>query len=470
MPDPEADSGVAVGVAEPPPSAEVTPAIPATPSQSPQARLVVSDYQKMSIWQAFERMTQDDWSDKMVYIVRSFPFTVNIHTGLKYGSIFKGGYPGITEEQIQDNFGGGKFRLWLNMGKMTMCNAHAGPYPGKPKLLPDEDLMLTQHDGEEAAAPAADAGNEMLLKILDRLLNEREAAQATGDTKSADSIGRALDIVTNAAKRANDMVADSNKPQTLESQVATFTAIKNLIEPKDKDESLTKLLITKLLDRAFATPAASATAANPVDQLNATMDLVEKLQERFGEGPRGGSDWKSLLIQAIPAVVEHLAQMAKTIQSRPIVVNMPRNFRPGPGAPPPGPAMIPVDALPFNPADMGGAPQPLDEGEIPSPTPDTRNPAPAYELAPLDHIKRRLVAMFYRGKPGDLCASFIEDAAPALYEHLKGQSAETLLPFMQTDPILSEIAGQPGIKEWLEELVTFVKDVESETPETAKVN
>ncbi len=442
--------------------------IPRTVASASSTRLTLADYHALSIFEAMEKMTEEDWSDKMLYIVRSMPYTVNKgEPTKKHGSIHKGGFPGMTKEEISDAFGGYKFHLWLKMGKATLCEGWH-EVDADPKLLPTEQLV-TPSETRQPAEAAASAGEASMAKVIQLLLEERKSkAEQVGDTQTANAMQKAIELVASGAQQAQAIIAKAGQAPTLNEQFDMAQKIMALAAPKE--DSVSKALMLKLIDRAFAAPPTAGTTANPLDQIGSTMDLIDKLEEKFGGSTRGGSDWRGLLAQAAFKLMEHLPTLARAIQQRPVYVVNPTRY-PGAGAPQAIPGYVPPpeasptpDTRPLTPEQtFGGPPQPLDAP--PALTPDTPPPTPALELAPIDQIQSRLVRMFYKGKGGDLAASFIEDAAPSLYERLKGKTVEELFLSLNVYPILAPLAGEPGIKEWLKELAEYIAEEEAETEE-----
>lgn len=457
------DAGGAVAVLDPEKAAEASSSASAPPLQ----RMKISEYHDLDIWSARAKMNEADWADKLQYVYRSDPFTVSKHTKQRYGYLFKGGFPGMSEDEIARTFGGGRFRSYLTQGRVQLVNGYCEGR-GKPILRDDEELMITPLEDEPETAPS-DFSNPIIDKLLTAVLEQKRVrAEDSGDKETASALQRAIGLVADGAGKAQEMIASANKAPTLNEQFEMVKNIMALAAPKQSD--FTEKLLLKLLDHSF-TPAVAAPQINPVDNLTSTMELIDQLQDKFGGAARG--DWKSTVaqavIQALPSVIKELGGIARAMQQRPQVILPPGAFIPQ-HAPAPVAAVPPTFNVNATPPGMAAPP-----AEVPGSAPQAPpNGVPAVTTPALDAVKNRLVLMFFRGKGGDLAASFIEEVAPAMYEQLKGKTADELLAVMPVDPILAQIAIQDGIKEWVKELVDYIAEEETEVPTiepaTAPVN
>lgn len=448
--------GAAVAVAELP---EVeTPAVESAPKVK---RLSIDDYGKMSMWEAMAQMNEDDWSNKMLYVYRSAPFTVNKHTNQKYGSIFKGGTPGITQEELQNNFGGGKFRLYLKQGKVTLCDAHQ-IVDGKPKLLPDELLMTGGDDGADTPAPTSDPNSQMALEVIRELLQERkDKAAAQGDVQQVSAINSAIGLMSQASERANKLVADANKAPSLNEQFDLVQKVMALAAPKEDKTMM--ILLSKLLERAF--PAQAAPTANPAQQLKESVETLKSLKELWGEAEGAASgDWKTTLVAAlVPAVPQIIGFLRQAANRPPQVIVM----QPGPDgrfhavpqrATPQTLETVPIEQPPGVEVEShsreSGNPPPAPGGPTGPPT--------GGDLLAGDSLKLKVVTMFLKGNDGSLVASFIENAAPTVYAGLRQIDAQLFPGFLKNDPILSQIATEAPFEEWCKEFLEFMHEEEED--------
>lgn len=452
-------------------SSEETPpqASEAEPQPANPPRLKLEDYRGMSIWQAMERMTDDDWSDKMLYLYRVQPWTVNKHTKQKIGALHKGGFPGISKQEIERTFGGGRFRLYLKMGKSTLCDAYA-EIDGKPRLTADEELMVPDAPEQNGRA-VTDPNLAAVLNLLHETMEEkRDQAAAAGDKDSATAFNKSLELMATASTRANQLVAEAGKGTSLADTVATLKTLLEMAAPKGSD--FTNKLMLTLLDRVVGQPAQ---AANPATQFKEMLESLRSFKELFPEpeSPVGGN-WKEMAVNAIPQVLKHLAEMVREQARRPVILYPAGPNRYVPQAAAPGgtagafPAGLqgPVFVSPSSDGEPGtatGIPQAPVESSAPNPQPPA--PSPDSPIAPIDEIKRRLVMMYYRGEPGDVAATFVEYAAPEMYKWLEGQTVETLTPLVQKDTILGILAREEGLSEWLKELVAGIAEAKSQSSE-----
>lgn len=443
------------------PQAETVPSIP--------TRLKLTDYSQMSLWQALERMTEDDWSDKLLYLYRSDPWTVNKFTKKKMGAIHKGGYPPITQDEIARTFGGGRFKLYLKMGKTTVSDAFL-ELEGKPKLSTEEELATPSET--EVSSKGADPNLTAVLELLrDTVEERRDQAVASGDKDAATALNKSIDLMSQASMKANEIVAQAGKGTSLADTVATLKTLLEVAAPKSNTllDKLMPVLIERMLGQG-------AQAANPATQFKDMLTALKEMREIFPEPEASpiGQNWKEILANALPQVVKGLADIVKEQARRPVIL-----YPAGPGRyTPQPPGQQPPPAFPPGPQGPTfiSAPEAVAAAASPPPEPGNVEAPPAaspVELAnaplqPIDEIKRRLVRMYYGGEPGDVAATFVQYAAPEMYQWLERQSVETLLPLIQTDAVLGILAREEGLREWLTEMVDGIAEAKTESGEEKK--
>lgn len=456
------------------PTAETTPA--ATPIPQRKKILEAAAYKGMSIWQALERMNDDDWSDKMLYVLRVAPMTTNSATGEKYGSQLKGYYPKFNKADLESMLGGGRFKLWLNTTAGGNLKIATEEIPGAPKLLENE-VLKSRSEEKTAAAPAPSGGMDLNgVKDLLRMFLEaqRQERVEAGDETGASALSESIKLVASGAAEGQRLIVDASKAPTLTDQLTTVRQLMEIATPKQDDT--TKLLIKTLIERSL--PAAGP-VANPINQMKEAFETMKSAKELFGEAEAAASgDWKSTLVAALAPAIPQIIQTLRALSNRPPQVIV---MQPGPNG-----QMIQVpqratpqtlDTVPLDAGSAGVPPAPeVSAPSVPPSVPSVVNPAGA-DLLTGDPLKLRVVTMFLKGKDGGLVASFVEDVAPTVYNGLRQIDAGLFPGFLKNDPILAQIATEPGFDEWCKEFLEYMHEEEEEgegatapqTPTTAPV-
>jgi hypothetical protein len=414
------------------------------------ALLTLQDYKGMSLWQALQRMTEEDWSDKMLYINRVQPFTVNKTSGEKYGSLDKGKFVGWTEEMFRSRFGGGRFHLWLKRGRDT-CAEATPQWDGDIKLLVDEELKARLLP----AAGAQPAAGEETAKVVKMFLDEqRRQREEAGDDDGVEVLDNAIELMSKASEKAIEIAAGGRGNGGIAELTTAMKTMHDMIKPSEQI-SLKDLMEfgLKVADK-LTKPSAGQNPEkphNPIDEMRNMMALMRELREESGGVAAAPSrdDWKMQLvaagmqlIQNLPAIMQQqrqsqLEQFQMMLAGRALhgQVGMPGMpaMAPGPVGTPSGPAAAPAAAF-AGPAAGVAARDPLTE------------------------IKQNVVRMFKEGDEGTFAARMIQVVNPMLYKALSTAPKDDIMKFIAQDEVLREIADSPDLPQFLKEMVQYFEE------------
>jgi hypothetical protein len=395
-------------------------------------RMSDADYENLSIFEAMKRMTLDDWSDKLLYVYRTRPMSVNKITG-NHNYIDKLG-ESIDEEWLKQTYGGGTFKLILNGANPTrnLATGYA-KIPGDPILRTDETLVTPQ-EKENGAKVGQGSSADDVLKILgaakDLVGKERPQDDPTGK-----ALTQALDLVATGAKKGMEISAleASNKSMSIEK---IFELALQAREPKE--DPMLKSLILPVLRRALEPPAAPKEKT-----LKEWLEELEALEELLGTRGRRSNPPDSLW-SVLATAASKLAEAAPDL-IRAVRGGMAPQFR----APQPVVAQYGPQPPTLPPA-FGGMP-PAAPGH------------PANQAPPIDPLlitKTKIVRLFVDDDNGAIAGGILRLEAPQIFQSLKGKTLDEVKNFLGTDPILKELLGQEGVDEFVGQVLDYVNDEE----------
>lgn len=409
------------------------------PDSEPQAgRMEESEYENLSIWQAMERMTPDDWSDKLLYVYRLKPMSVNKLTG-DHNYIDKR-MESIDQDTLKAMYGGGTFQLILNKTNPTRTLIKAQvKIPGDPIIRADETLVTPPEakSGQVQGATVVQQGTNVddTIKLINAM-KDVVAKERPHDDPTGKALSQALDLVAEGAKKGMEITAleAGNKSMSMEK---IFELALQAREPKE--DPMLKSLILPVLRRALEPPAPAKEKS-----LKEWLEEVEAVEDLMGTRGRRGNPPDSLwsvLATAASKLAEAAPDLIRALRGpqfapRPNVVAQPY------GAPQP----------PMLPAGITGATAPAAASGQPA--------APAPPIDPLLITKTKIVRLFVDDDNGAIAGGILRLEAPAMFQSLKGKPLDEVKTFLATDPILKELLGQEGVDEFIGQVLDYVNDEE----------
>jgi hypothetical protein len=423
---------------------------PAAQSLEASGRMADPDYENLSIFQAMKRMSPEDWSDKLLYIYRIRPMSVNRTTGV-HNYIDKLMEP-IDEEGLKLAYGGGTFKLILNATNPSrnLVTGYA-KVPGDPILRSDETLV-TQPEKAPAngAGPAPGQSAEDVLKILsaakDLVGKDGRPADAT-----AAALSQALNLVSEGAKKGMEITA----VQAANSGVSIEKLLELALKAREpKEDPMLKELIRPVIERALQPPPAAKEKSLKewVEELEAVEDVLGTRGRRSNPPD---SIW-SVLATAASKAAEALPDLIRALRSPAVPAQFVRPVRyPAPGGAPP--AALPPGIVPGSPS--AGYPAPA------GPPPGAAATIP---IDPQLIVKTRIVRAFVDGDNGEFVGWYLRMESPGIYQAMKGKSVEDVKTFLAMDPILKELLGQEGLDEFLEQVLSYVNEEGEAEPAAAE--
>jgi hypothetical protein len=400
------------------------------------ARMDESEYENLSIWQAMERMTPDDWSDKLLYIYRLKPMSVNKLTG-DHNYIDKR-IESIDQDTLKAMYGGGTFQLILNKTNPTRTLIKATvKIAGDPIIRADETLV-TPPDAKAAAAPGATVVQGTSVDDTIKLIGAMKEVigkERPQDDPTGKALTQALDLVATGAKKGMEISAleASNKSMSIEK---IFELALQAREPKE--DPMLKSLILPVLRRALEPPAAPKEKT-----LKEWLEELEALEEVLGTRGRRSNPPDSLW-SVLATAASKLAEAAPDL-IRAVRGGMTPQFR--------GPQPVVAQYGPQPPT------LPPAFGGMPPGAPGH----PANQPPPIDPLlitKTKIVRLFVDDDNGAIAGGILRLEAPQIFQSLKGKTLDEVKNFLGTDPILKELLGQEGVDEFVGQVLDYVNDEE----------
>lgn len=416
---------------------------------------VQSFISKQDFWQKMETAFRETPADCSVYIYRQLP---------KSRMNGSGGYLAIltepfTEEDIKKRWGGYQFRAMLNRGR-TMLAATTFDIEATPKLDAEKELNFVHRPGDPAAGGLSGGGDiRTALEFVQSQLDKSDPANS-----------RALDIIADAAKKANEMlIGQMPKQLSTVEMLAQFAELRKNLAPTT--DPIMAALLPELIKKAFAGPADNATSS-----VEGTLSLVSKIKDMFGGSFAGAAVRTGLadkFIEALPQIVEKagpLMDRLVAISKNNAEIARFRAMTAGIPAQQPAPANVTTRAIPqaAAPAANGNPPvaapgsfAPLQTEEL-----DAAAPAPAPMPPGADRLasdleaffKFRVVEMIEGNFSGDQVYSFICGANPVLAAMMMNASEVQIREFLASDPVLARAATLPVFDQFLTEMMEYISE------------
>jgi hypothetical protein len=375
----------------------------------------------------------------------------------------------IDEEYLLKKHGSGVYFLLLNDAKRTVDSATVQLYnPDHPPNVRLEELTddpgnapylallkrtPDESKGDEGSARAAVTA---LSGLLTKLVEQRQAGNPSEETER---------------KLTNTLVSWALEQTGKDRQVATaqgdptalaglIRALKELAPPAPADPVV-------LLDRLFALSekvrppvAPESERTDGLGQLDQLLDVIGKLEERFGGRGRaiaGHASTTEIVVKALPEILrEASALMGKTTEAARLAHSrVPIGPGISPGAQIPGPAS-PTPEEQRTAATVMPAPPPLE-------TEPVGGSAPCAPTSADTIIKQAIVAHVLDGRDGEEMGTWLEMTAPALIEALEKIPAAKLKTWILGDTILKQLGDFAGLDKFLEEFGKFLHEPEEAT-------
>lgn len=383
----------------------------------------------LPIWEYFETIKPEDWSEHIGYLYRVQP-----KIGGQEGYLMKFAEP-ITVDQVRDRFGGQVFRAILKKGQQRVCDT-VFTIEAPPKMQTDQGNYQTAQ-----TQPTNSGGGDIARHAIDVATDPQRAA---------------VSLTQEAARSGFEML---RAQMTAGGQQLTLRDVFELMDRMEAKRAtapsggsgMPTWLETALVAVVPALIGRILTPENPIETFGKLASALQNIPG-FG-GKSGGNDWKAAMVEALPRVAQSATEiMGEWRRTAEIAANAQRGALP-PAQP--APALTAGSGAPANPnpaAPPAGAP--------PAAPPSSAPAAPP----PDGWLKMKLRDMFIAGRSGEDVGRFLEDIHPAFLEQITSIAPEQLQSYLRMDPdgILSPFADDPRMLPFLKELHTWANDVETQ--------
>lgn len=384
----------------------------------------------------------------------------------------------VTLAEIKGEFGGGKYIIALERNGRYVTS-HTFEIAGQ------SIYSSRERAGHPAAAAAAPADGPLMQQFVNMLRDELQRSREQGGG-AAGVTERALDLITDAAKRSNEIVTKQT-PQA-EGPTAALRemigAIKDMGLLGGAQHSTLGSLVTEITPLiTLLTPLLGKffTPSDPLSQVTQFMSLMDKLDElrgKAGGGGRGTTTNDLLLagIEQLPKVLNEMGQQkaqALEHQQRQLAVGARVSHGTSPlppaGAPTPhssaavspaaqpqargGAATPPLSPLRVVPLSERTSPGPLAEatvGAVGAPTnlsPSVPyNPTQDLKVQYDEWVKLRVVEMIAMGFPGEQIAASLDVWKPEMIRELAQRSEQEIEAIFSLDPVLAQVVKHPNCR------------------------
>jgi hypothetical protein len=407
----------------------------------------------MDFWEKMEQCFKTEPAEHSVYLYRTQPRS-RINGSGGYLAILTESF---TEEDLKKRWGGYQFRAMLNRGRKCVC-ATSIEIEAPPKLDEQRELNFVTRPGDHNGGgngAGTDTPTAQLVELIKGQLDSTNPAHK-----------EALKIVTDAAAKANEMLlAQMPKQPTSIEMMTQLATLQKMMNPGNDDT--TKLLLAKVIDKAFATPA-----DNSANSFDAMLKMYERISGLFGGG--GGAPARpsigERIVEALPSLVDKAIPLMDrylkiTENNRAIAeYRMRVGGQPMPAAQPAPRPAIPVGASTapaVQPTQAPGA-SPLQTVPLSAST----EPAPAGTDQLAGELEQfltyRIVTMIRDGFRGDQVYNFISGANPMFAAMLANANEVQIREFLASNPILKEALALPEFDQFLSELLEYISEEKAE--------
>ena len=408
------------GVGESIEETTVTRVIPAKGAESERISSDALEY--------MELIGREKWDqgNHMAYVYRLEPPVYRGTTGPTY--VTKYATP-ITLDQIQQEYGGGMWRILIKKGSERMADRNY-PISGTPR-------DLTRATQEFNAAMNGNSSTQV---------------DTAGGITPGGVVSKAMDMVGNTeAQRAQvemvkntatDMVAMLRDAAPKQMSVQEIIMLAKELAPKANsffESPLGMALAGKLIDRLFS---------DPTDQFIKMMDVMSRIN-----GGSSSGDWKAALVNAAPQIANALKDTVHEMRlgtEAQAGINASRTLTAAPPPPvPPATAGVPAQQNPAN-------------GNV------VQMPPPQTGPQPMEPFEMKLIELLNDPQmTGDKAGEILEAQWPRIVDEVATYNVDAIITAFANRPLLKPHAGNPRLRQFLTEFLLWAN--EADAPPAAPV-
>ena len=373
-----------------------------------------------------DAIARDKWDqgNHIVYLYRVEPAVFRNASGATY--VTKYSTP-ITLEQIQQEYGGGLWRILVKRGQERIADAKY-QISGTPRDLTRS--MQEFSPGTPGGVAQAETGGVV--------------SQAMNIVSDPTARAAQTQMLTSAAASAIDLVK-SNAAQQL--------TVKDILELAEKMNSRTaekpfletevgKIVVAAASALVTALVARVVTPTDPLDQLTKMATVMQSLG-----GGSSSSDWKAALVNAAPQIAEAGRGMLQELRmgtEAQMRMNAGRTLT----AAPPAPAAAP-------PAQQN----PANQNVVQMPAP------PQGGSPPMEPFEMKLVELLNDPQmTGDKAGEILDAQWPRIVDEVAQYSVDQIMVAFGTRPILAPHAQNPRLRQFLTEFLQWANETDAPAP------
>lgn len=389
-----------------------------------------------------DSLSADKWQsgNHLVYLYRVDPPVFRNGTGPTY--VTKYGTP-ITLEQIQQDFGGGIWRILVKRGNERMADRNY-QIGGTPR-----DLTRAQQEFNPAlpgGVPLDGSNNGVMSQALNLAANPSAQAAQTRMLETAAT--SAIDMVKASAPAqltVKDIIELAEKMRGPASQEKPFleTEVGRIVV------AAASALVTALVNRVVS-------PTDPLEQFVKMSEVMSKLS-----GGNSSSDWKAALVNAAPQIAEAGRGMLQEIRmgaEAQMRINAGRTLPVAPAPQQTGQVSggLQVQPTPANPA----APQNV--LEMPAPPAQTGQ-------VPMEPFETKLIELLLDTQmTGDKAGEILEATWPGIVDEVAQYSVDQIMGAFKSRTILAPHAANPRLRQFLTEFLQWANETDAPAPATPK--
>lgn len=393
------------------------------PAMDPPADKISSD-----ALEYMELCPPDKWAEgnHIAYIYRVDPPVIRNAAGPTY--VTKYATP-ISLEQIQQEWGGGLWRILVKRGSERMADRNY-PIAGTAR-----DLSRTTHGSESGGQ------------------NGNSQQQDTGAITPNSVGGEALRLITNPANaqvqvqmafdtlRASLDVMRAQMPHT-PSLTETIQMLNSVKQPSDINAFFSGPLGQIAMTVISALVQKIITPVDPLDQIQ-KMAAVMQAISGGNNGGNPAADWKAALVNALPQVMNAARDTVQTMADAQMRAAPPRILPAAPMVP-----QTPAVPLAQNPATQNVLKMPA--------------PPPAAPVTP-EMIDQKLIDLLNDpAVTGEQAGEIMDQFSPQFVDEVSKLTVEQFMAAFRVRPLLQPHASNPRLPQFLSEFLEWAK--ESDTP------
>ena len=375
-----------------------------------------------TFWEHMESIPQENWERERycVYLYRLEPPAGKVEGEPAY---LKKYIRAFTIEEVQNEFGGGKYMYWMKRNQEQICRG-TFRVAGDPK----------SPQGAQVSAPA---GETNVVGLLGEVIQRLDTARSSG-ADLGKVVEQSQQILTSAYKTSLESIARNPSAAPAES-------------PWDK---ILVALIPKLVENL------TKPAADPLAQIDRVLGVMEKLKS--GATGEGGGDWKSSLATSIGNKLDSLLDRGAEIARN---YNEAQQHRAA--------AVLAAKGFQVRLANQPGTPTATPRPEAATsqtatPTESTGQPEmPVVSMG--DWIKAKLVEMLMNGKDGDE-AGVVADNMDSEFAGKFAEAIKTDPGALAKDPMFAQAIHHPNLRKFCADYVAYFEEDEEPEPVAAEVS